>query len=117
MLQQCYKTYFKIVINKFHKCSYNNTDNNNIFGGVILNNNFQSILNQLLNTPGGANAANELKRMDMSEIERRISQIDKRDVVNKLNSMNLQPMAQKLQGMSNAQIAQMLKNNPQIINL
>lgn len=82
-----------------------------------MDNNLKLRLMELLNTSSGKAAKDQLKSMDMSQIEGKLMNVDKNQIVNKLESMNLSPLANKLKNMSQEEIVRALRNNPAFLDM
>ncbi len=88
------------------------------FGGIIImNEKLKSAISELLSTSGGTKAKNDLKNMNMSQVESKISSMNKDAVVKKLYDMKLDSLAQRINSMSDKQIIDMVKSNPQLIDM
>ena len=82
-----------------------------------MDNNLKYQLMEILRSATGQKAKNELKRMSVSDIEKRLMSVDKNQIINKLESMNLSPYANKLRSMSDEEIVNTLRNNPSFLSL
>lgn len=82
-----------------------------------MDNNLRLRLMELLKSSSGQKAKDELRQMDMAEIEKRLMSVDKAKVIQKLESMNLSPLANKLKNMTDAEIIAVLRSNPSFLNL
>ena len=88
------------------------------FGGIIfMNEKLKSAISELLSTSGGNKAKNDLKNMNMSQVESKLSSMNKEAVVKKLYDMKLDSLAQRINGMSEQEIIAMIKANPQFIDM
>ena len=82
-----------------------------------MNEKLKSALYELMSSSGGAKAKNQLKNMDVSDIENKIASMDKQAVINKLYSMNLGIIADRIKNMTDQQLIDIIKSNPHFLDM